>query len=121
MLAELELNLQIGICQNYWIPGINLIENLTTLELVSKYNLLRVIIKNPKSFVADEWLEYSRCIRKQCCYCGHILYSYVAHIVETTNDGCGECICCRIKCNYDENSCCSSNQYNYDPLSLDVY
>ena len=122
MLHELELDLQQEKCQNYWIPQINLFENLTKNELVSKRALVASIVRNPKKYVADEWLEYSRCVRKQCCYCGNIMYMYVMQAAEavTGGGGCEGCICCRVKCDYDDNSCCSSHRYQYDPISLDV-
>ena len=122
MLHELELNLRKERCENYWIKQINLFDNLTSNQLVSKRAFLQSIIKNPKKYVADEWLEYSRCVRKQCCYCGNIVYMYALQMVEAvTGGGCKGCICCRIKCSYDDYSCCSSPRYQYDPLSLDVY
>lgn len=122
MLKELELNLQKEKCPNFWITDINLFEGLTSNDLISKRALVAAIIRNPKKYVADEWLEYSRCVRKQCCYCGNIMYMYAMQLAETvTGKWCEGCICCRVKCSYDDNSCCSSYRYQYDPLSLDVY
>ena len=121
MMTELEENLEKGVCQNYWIPDINLFGELHSSQLVSKRAHFSVILKNPKKYVADEWLEYSRCIRKQCCYCGELLYLVSQVAEEVAGEGCSCCVCCRINCNYDDSSCCSSNQYKYDPLTLDVY
>ncbi|XP_066924215.1 uncharacterized protein [Clytia hemisphaerica] len=123
MLSALAGHLETESCPNYWIPEIDLFEELTEKNLRSKRALFSMILKDPKKYVADEWLEYSRYIRQKCCYCGNIQYAIVAFydiIAPEEDTGC--CVCCRVKYSYKDGGCCSSHDnYGKDPLSLDVY
>ena len=57
-------------CPNYWIPGINLLANLSEYDFVRKQRTVLKILTHPKFYVADKWLEHIRCLRQNCCYCG---------------------------------------------------
>jgi len=121
MLSELEESLRSEFCPNYWIKDINLFD-LTSGQFVSKRAMLSCILKNPKIYITDDWLEYTRYVRRNCCcYCGEIKQVFYQMIVDPQNeeDG-GCCVCCRIDCSEYGNEF-SNTQYMVDPLSLDVY
>ena len=120
MLHTLKENLQVEFCPNYWIKEINLFD-LTVLQFVSKRAMLASILKNPKNYVTDEWLEYTRYVRRNCCYCGDIKQVIYSTIVDPENEeDCSSCVCCRISCDEENDEFCST-KYMMDPLSLDVY
>ena len=124
MLTDLNDALVSGSCPNYWITEINLLDTLTTDELVTKRNIMKRILENPKRYVADEWLEYSRYVRHKCWYCGNL--SFPSDPVEgcslscCSKRGAGDNVCCRVPCTYDEEGW-KSSKYSVDPLTLDVY
>ena len=108
-------------CPNFWIPKINLFEKLKEDDFWLLENMIILVEKNPKKYITDTWLEYSRFFRNNCCYyCGNGYYM-------NNGKGCGNCCqldicycyCC--KCSSDRCWPCGSSKYQYDPLALDVY
>jgi len=72
LLKQLSLCFKLEKCPNYWIPMINLFGDgeLTSFDCLRKAQLCNEIMKSPKKYVGDNWLEYTRFIRNNCCYCG---------------------------------------------------
>ena len=105
-------------CPNYWIPEVNLIENLTNYD--SKINLLQTIIEKPKEYVADNWLEYVRCLRLNCCFCGlsdvKRRYSLSGEIGDSNVKS--PSTCCSYSYKYDSSTCpcgpCDMNQIQFE-------
>lgn len=58
-------------CPNYWLPNACLFAgSLSGSDIIRKERLLAEILESPKKYIADQWLEYTRCLRVKCCYCG---------------------------------------------------
>lgn len=107
---------------NYWIPELNLIDYLTAYDCQRKFKMCEDILENPKKYVADNWLEYVRCLRLNCCYCGDTGYKRrlfqsgeVADEKIRTPDA-----WCTCNCDYN-NDTCPCGPCSYNPLNLEVY
>ena len=122
MLDILHQHLSNRMFPHYWIPSINLIKDLDipTLDLLcQKINTVR---NKPQAYVADNWLEITRCLRLNCCSCcafgkGAPLYKSISNILHIKKSSCPLCF---IPCSYSSNSCCFG-PCRYDKLNIDVY
>ena len=123
MLDELQQCLEKRFCPNYWIPSLNLLGNLREMDYRNALLKIQKIKSKPKYYVANNWLEYTRCLRKNFCfYCGD---GYAPTMPETEEIDQS----CRLPgymypflCSSDKKSfCCPSARYDYDPVVLDVY
>ena len=113
MLDGLHKALDSGHCSHFWIESINLLKDYPQERLAVLADKVAKIQKKPNEYVADNWLELTRCIQKNCCYCFM---------------GAGECCGggggggggpCMIPCRYpDGRQCCTCP---YDDIHVLVY
>lgn len=110
-------------CPNYWIPEANLIECLTSYDCDRKMKLCQMIIKKPKEYVADNWLEYVRCLQLNCCYCGQSgvkrQYSLSGEIAD--RDVRSPSACCSCSYKYDSSTCPCCGPCEMNRMQFEVY
>ena len=70
LVENLHRALTSGVCLHYWIEDINLLEEFSQLRLTELAKRVDRIQRNPRRYVADNWLEVTRCLRFYCLYCG---------------------------------------------------
>ena len=110
-------------CRNYWIPDANLIDYLTRSDCDRKMKLCQMIIKKPKEYVADNWLEYVRCLRLNGCYCGQ---SGVKRQCCPCGGICDRGVrlpnaCCSFSYKYDSSTCPCCGPCEMNGLQFEVY
>lgn len=126
MLNQLILHLIQKNCPNYWIPSINLFEKLSVADYEQLLKTATKIKKKPQKYVADNWLEYTRWLRRNCCYWGKGYKPFLPQEDDPDKNCCHcdfyFCCCCPFKsdckCCF---GCCSSKEFKKDPLAVDVY
>ena len=104
---------------HYWIDSINLLEDIDEISMRTlQYRAERVRYK-PQAYVADNWLELTRCLRHNCCLCCPGGSGKVAkRAVSQARKRC--CPCCLIPVSYKERpTCCGPCPI--DRLTMDVY
>ena len=120
MLKKLQECYRNRLCENYWIPEANLIDNFTDYDCDRKIKLCQMIMKKPKEYVADNWLEYVRCLRLNCCYCGQsgVKRQYILSEEIGDENVRSPCACCSCSYKYDSSTCpcgpCEMNQTQFE-------
>ena len=117
MLDILHQHLSNGVFPHYWIPNIDLTKDLDTLTTDTLCQKVNAVRNKPQEFVAENWLEVTRCLRLNCCSCCACGKS-ASH-----RKCCGKSTCCPlclIPCAYGDNMCCLG-PCPYDKLNMDVY
>ena len=123
MLDILYQHLTNRVFPQYWIPSINLIKDLdmqTIDQLCHKVNTVR---NKPQAFVADNWLELTRCLRLKCCRCcafgktASLYKGVVSNILFAKSSTCPLCL---IPYSYSDQASCMG-PCRYDKLNMDVY
>lgn len=106
-------------CPHYWIPNINLLQDMNPEDFEFIQNKLDVISCDYVKFVADEWLEYQRWIRTNCCN------GCVSEKVEEKSpDNVSRHTCCSIDLGiveWNPESCFNCGGLPYEPTVLEVY
>ena len=110
MLHMLQECYRDNFCKNYWIPDINLINYLSEDDCNKKMRLCQMVMRKPKEYVADNWLEYVRCLQLNGCFWGQ---SGV------------KCLCCPFGNTGNRgvrlpNPCCSCS-HKYDSLTCPYF
>ena len=107
MLNGLKRCFEDRMCPNYWIPTMSVFGDLDGSDCARKLKVLEKIIMTPQKYIADQWLEYTRCIRLNCCYCGDS--EVVKQIFESSEVGDkfidSDLFCCSCKHRYGIGLC----------------
>ena len=113
LLDSLHKALDSGHCSHYWIDSINLLKDYPQDRLAVLADKVAKIQKKPNEYVADNWLELTRCIQKNCCYC------FMGECCGGGGGGGGGGPCLMIPCRYpDRRQCCTCP---YDDIHVMVY
>lgn len=108
-------------CLHYWIPAINLMKDMTPEDFAFIQNKLEVISYNYVKYVADEWLEYQRFFRINCC---KVCLSEKVDKKERV-DKTPTYTCCSIGLGVNNEQtlvpCCNCGGMPYESTVLDVY
>ena len=123
MLDILHQHLSNRVIPHYWIPSINLVKDLDNLTLDKLCHKVNTVRNKPQAFVADNWLELTRCLRLKCCSCcafgkSASLYKGVVSNIRFVKSS--TCPCCLVPCSYSDATCCLG-PCPYDKLNMDVY
>ena len=115
LLENLHQALTTGICPHFWIEDINLLEDLPKWRLTELATKVEQIQRNPHRYVADNWLEMTRCLRFYCFYCGPM----------GRKKGKASTPCCHTRClipcsymDIKNRTCCPCP---YDNINFEVY
>ena len=108
---------------HYWIPSINLIKDVDYQTLEKLCHKVNTVRHKPQAFVADNWLELTRCLRLKCCSCCAFgkktsLYQGVFSNILFVKSK--KCPCCLIPWSYSDQTYCLG-PCPYDKLNMDVY
>ena len=118
-LKELKSRLESRACPNFWIQSINLFDNFKDIDYGLKLGIVNDVILNPLRYVADNYLEFARCITLKCCYCGPPGLKYLIPFYQTKNINESQCcVCC--SCSYTNTPCCLG-PCEYNQVAVDVY
>ena len=109
-------------CPNYWIPDKNLIDYLTSFDCDRKLKFCQMIMKKPKQYVADNWLEYVRCLKLNGCYCGQPRAKRSCCLPKENGDGVRlPNACCSCSYKYDSSTCPYCGPCEMNGLQFEVY
>ena len=122
MLDILHQHLSNRVFPHYWIPKINLIKNLDVPTLDLLCQKVKIVQSKPEAYVADNWLELTRCLRLNCCsFCafgrGAPLYNGISGRIRVKESCCPFCF---IPCSYSDSIGCLG-PCPYDKMNMDVY
>ena len=115
-LENLHRALTSGVCLHYWTEDINLLEEFSQWRLTDLASRVDQIQQNPRIYVADNWLEVTRCLRLYCLYGGPRSVKRQLSRFKVNRDP-----CVMIPCSYGERergTCCPCP---YDDINFDVY
>ena len=115
LLEMLHEALNSGICLHYWIDGNNLLQDFSPQRLSELAQKVKRIQMNPHRYVADNWLEHTRCLRFHCCYCGPRSINLPKAKAATDRDP------YLIPCSYIGNTSTSCCPCPYDDIGFEVY
>ena len=123
MLDILHQHLTNKVFPHYWIPSINLFKDLdnTTLDLIC--HKVVEVRHNPQKYVADNWLELTRCLRLKCCsFCAFgkrssLFLTLLSRVLSIKRK---ICPCCLIPWSYSEEPFWFG-PCPYDKVNMDVY
>jgi len=120
LLASLREKVVYRFCPHYWIYMQNLFVEMD--ENDSDFIILQLdrIAKEPEKFIADEWLEWNRMIRENCCpSCVDVGFNEVRveprqPINDNDSNACSvpihKCVCC-----------CPYSGADFNPVAFEVY
>ena len=120
MLDILYQHLSNRVFPHYWIPSINLAKDLNTEtfdQLCQKINTVR---NKPQAFIADNWLEHTRCLRLNCCSCCIFGKCNLRPPIIKGVTCCSSEPSCLIPCTYSKTTWCFG-PCPYNRVTMDVY
>ncbi len=119
LLNSLHLDMVNGFLPHYWIEENNLIEDLDQATRTWIQSQIVKICANPQDYIADNWLEHTRCFRYNCCVrCGGEQKKAVEQIIVIPPDPPNPC--CLIPMSYTKTTCCCGPCPS-DRINIDVY
>ena len=116
LLKNLHRAMTSGVCLHYLIEEINLLEEFSQWRLTELAKRVDRIRRNPRRYVADNWLEVTRCLRFYYLYCGPRSVKTQLPWFKVNRDP-----CLMIPCSYgkrERGTCCPCP---YDDINFEVY
>ena len=116
-------------CPHYWIEALDLFADMKDEDFAFMEDKLKKIEEQPVKYIASEWLEWNRYMRKNCC-ASCINQAYEERYVINEELKPLKVCCCSIPCSYDGNADRRNNadleangvwNISYDEQAIQVY
>ncbi len=121
LLDNLKRHLLNGSFPHYWIEEIDLLADYDRPAILALLNNLERVRYKPQAYIADNWLEMTRCLRHNCCACCAFPRQNTVKVVANTLAlQSSSCPLCLVPCSYKEDTLCFG-PCPYDKLNMDVY